>query len=385
MKKITDSILYVGVDDAALDLFEGQYVVPEGMCYNSYVILDSKTVVMDSVDSRKGDEWLTNVREALAGRSADYLVVQHMEPDHSGTIAQLVEAYPGITIVGNARTFDMLKAFTGIDAPNKLVIKEGDTLTTGAHTFTFVMAPMVHWPEVFVTYDAADKALFSADAFGKFGVIDADKDDWTCEARRYYFNICGKYGVQVQALLKKMTALDVQRILPLHGPLLESNIDFYVGKYDVWSSYAPEDKGVLVAYASIHGNTARVAQEIAARLEAKGIKVATTDLSRDDQAEAIEDAFRYDRMVVAASSYDGGIFPPMYDFLIHLKWKNYQKRRVAIVENGSWAPVAGKRMSEMIAELKDVTLVGDILTIRSAMKPTDEPALAALVEAVAGA
>ncbi|MBR6286762.1 MAG: FprA family A-type flavoprotein [Bacteroidaceae bacterium] len=385
MKKITDSILYVGVDDADLDLFEGQYVVPEGMCYNSYVILDNKTVVMDSVDSRKGDEWLANVREALAGRSADYLVVQHMEPDHSGTIAQLVEAYPGITIVGNARTFDMLKAFTGIDAPNKLVIKEGDTLTTGAHTLTFIMAPMVHWPEVFVTYDSADKALFSADAFGKFGVIDADKDDWTCEARRYYFNICGKYGVQVQALLRKMTALDVQRILPLHGPLLESNLDFYVGKYDVWSSYAPEDKGVLVAYASIHGNTARVAQEIASRLEAKGIKVATTDLSRDDQAEAIEDAFRYDRMVVAASSYDGGIFPPMYDFLIHLKWKNYQKRRVAIVENGSWAPVAGKRMAEMIAELKDVTLVGDILTIRSAMKPTDEPALAALVEAVAGA
>lgn len=385
MKNVTDSIVYIGVDDKDIDLFEGQYVVPDGMCYNSYVILDSKTVIMDTVDQRKGEEWLANVEEALAGRSADYLVVQHMEPDHSGTVARLMEKYPAITVVGNAKTFDMLKAFTGKEPSSKLLIKDGDTLTTGAHTLTFVMAPMVHWPEVFVTYDSTDHILFAADAFGKFGVIDADKDDWTCEARRYYFNICGKYGLQVQSLLKKAATLDIQKILPLHGPILESNLSFYLDKYNVWSSYTPEDKGVLVAYASIHGNTAHVAKEICARLEAKGEKVAITDLSRDDQAEAIEDAFRYDRMVLCASTYDAGIFPPMHDFLMHLKWKNYQNRRVALVENGSWAPVAGKRMAELLAEMKNITIVGETLTIRSAMHDADLPALEALVEAVSKA
>ncbi len=367
--KITDSIKYIGVDDKTIDLFESQYVVPNGVSYNSYVILDEKVAVMDTVDARKTDEWLANLEVALDGRDVDYLVVSHMEPDHASNIQRLAEKYPNVKVVGNAKTFAMIPQFFDIDLSDRsVVVKEGDTLNLGAHTLQFFMAPMVHWPEVMVAYEQSEKILFSADGFGKFGALDAD-EAWTCEARRYYFNIVGKYGAQVQALLKKAATLDIQMICPLHGPILKEDLGYYIGKYDIWSKYNPEDEGVFIAYASIHGNTAKAAKKLAEMLEAKGAKrVAIADLSRDDMAEAVEDAFRHDKLVVACSTYDGGLFPCMEDFLLHLKAKNFQKRTVGIMENGSWAPMAGKKMREILEGLKDITICEPVVTIKSTMK-----------------
>lgn len=366
---ITDTVKYIGADDKDIDLFESQYVVPNGVSYNSYVILDEKVAVMDTVDARRGEEWLGNLEQALGGRNVDYLVVSHMEPDHAANIQKLAEKYPKMVVVGNAKTFPMLGQFFDIDLSGRsLTVAEGDTLKLGSHELTFVMAPMVHWPEVMVSYESSEKILFSADGFGKFGALDTE-EDWACEARRYYFNIVGKYGAQVQALLKKAAGLDIQTICPLHGPILKENLEYYIGKYQVWSSYEPEDEGILVAYASIHGHTAAAAKKLKEILEAKGAKkVAITDLSRDDMAEAIEDAFRYDKMVLAAASYDGGMFPCMEDFLHHLKSKTYRKRTVALMENGSWAPVAAKSMKTLLEQMKDITICDKVVTIRSAMK-----------------
>ena len=367
--KITDSILYIGVDDKTIDLFESQYVVPNGISYNSYLILDDKVTVMDTVDMRATDEWLANLEQALNGRTVDYLVVSHMEPDHAGNIQRLVEKYPEIQIVGNAKTFAMIPQFFDVDISNRsIVVKEGDTLSLGKHTLQFFMAPMVHWPEVMVAYEQSEKILFSADGFGKFGALDTD-EPWTCEARRYYFNIVGKYGMQVQALLKKAATLDIQMICPLHGPILKEDLGYYIGKYDIWSKYEQEDEGVFIAYASIHGNTAKAAKKLAEMLEEKGAKrVAIADLARDDMAEAVEDAFRHDKLVVASATYDGGLFPCMEDFLLHLKAKNYQKRTVAIMENGSWGPMAAKKMREILEQMKDITICEPVVTIKSTMK-----------------
>lgn len=366
---ITDNIKYIGADDKDIDLFESQYVVPNGVSYNSYVILDDKVAVMDTVDARRGEEWLKNLEQTLDGRDVDYLVVSHMEPDHAANVQKIAEKYPKMIVVGNAKTFPMLGQFFDIDLSERsLVVKEGDTLNLGSHELTFVMAPMVHWPEVMVSYESSEKILFSADGFGKFGALDTE-EDWACEARRYYFNIVGKYGAQVQALLKKAAGLDIQMICPLHGPILKENLEYYIGKYQVWSSYEPEDEGILVAYASIHGHTAEAAKKLKEILEAKGAKkVAITDLSRDDMAEAIEDAFRYDKMVLAAATYDGGIFPCMEDFLHHLKSKTYRKRTVALMENGSWAPIAAKNMRALLEQMKDITVCDKVVTIKSAMK-----------------
>ena len=366
---ITDSILYVGVDDKTLDLFESQYIIPNGVSYNSYVILDEKVTVMDTVDARATDEWLSNLETALAGRDVDYLVVSHMEPDHASNIKNLMDKYPNLKVVGNAKTFAMIPQFFDVDISDRTVsVKEGDTLCLGKHTLQFFMAPMVHWPEVMVTYEQTEKILFSADGFGKFGALDAD-EAWTCEARRYYFNIVGKYGAQVQALLKKAATLDIQMICPLHGPILKEDLGYYIGKYDIWSKYEPEDEGVFIAYASIHGNTAKAAKKLAEMLEEKGAKrVAIADLSRDDMAEAVEDAFRHSKLVVASSTYDGGLFPCMEDFLAHLKAKNYQKRTVAMIENGSWAPVAAKKMREYFEGMKAIEICDPVVTIKSTMK-----------------
>ena len=366
---ITDSILYVGVDDKTIDLFESQYVVPNGISYNSYVILDEKVALMDTVDSRATEEWLDNLDKALDGRSVDYLVVSHMEPDHAGNIKNLIDRYPDMQIVGNAKTFAMIPQFFDVDITEKSVtVKEGDTLSLGKHTLQFFMAPMVHWPEVMVAYEQSEKILFSADGFGKFGALDTD-EAWTCEARRYYFNIVGKYGAQVQALLKKAATLDIQMICPLHGPILKEDLGYYIGKYDIWSKYEPEDEGVFIAYASIHGNTAKVAKKLAEMLEEKGAKrVAIADLARDDMAEAVEDAFRHDKLVVASSTYDGGLFPCMEDFLSHLKAKNFQKRTVALMENGTWAPMAAKKMREYLEGMKEINICEPVVTIKSAMK-----------------
>ena len=367
--KVTDTILYIGADDHDLDLFESQYVIPNGISYNSYVILDEKVTVMDTIDARKTDEWLANLEAALAGRSVDYLVVQHMEPDHAASIQVLMDKYPEMTVVGNAKTFAMIPQFFDVDLTGRMhVVKEGDTLNIGSHTLQFFMAPMVHWPEVMVTYEQSEKILFSADGFGKFGALDAE-EDWTCEARRYYFNIVGKYGMQVQALLKKAATLDIAMICPLHGPILKEDLGFYIGKYDIWSKYEPEDEGVFIAYASIHGNTAKAAKKLAEILKEKGAKrVVVADLSRDDMAEAVEDAFRHDKLVVAASTYDGGLFPCMEDFLLHLKAKSYQKRTVALMENGSWAPQAGRKMREILENMKNIEIVEPMVTIKSTMK-----------------
>ena len=385
---ISDAVKFIGVDDKTIDLFESQYVVPEGVSYNSYLILDEKVALMDTVDVRGMKEWEKNLTETLAGRKVDYLVIQHLEPDHAGSIGRLLELYPDVTLVGNAKTFAMLPQFFDID-PNvkKLTVAEGDTLSLGNHTLTFVMAPMVHWPEVMVTYESTEKILFSADGFGKFGALDSeDEEGWACEARRYYFNIVGKYGAPVQALLKKAANLDIQTICPLHGPVLKENLGYYIGLYDTWSSYRPEDKGVLVAYASIHGNTAKAAEKFAEMLRAKGVeKVVVSDLAREDMAEVIEDAFRYDRMVVAGASYDGGVFPCMQDFLHHLQSKAYQNRTVGIIENGSWGPTAGRTMKAILETMKNVTIVDPIVTIKSAMKESDMPALEALADAIANA
>lgn len=366
--KITDSILYIGADDKTLDLFESQYVVPKGVSYNSYVILDDKIAIMDTVDARKTEEWLSNVEQALEGREPAYLVVSHMEPDHAASIQVLMERYPQMQVVGNAKTFAMLPQFFHVDLTGKMVVvKEGDTLELGAHTLQFFMAPMVHWPEVMVVYEQSEKILFSADSFGKFGALDAD-EAWTCEARRYYFNIVGKYGAQVQAVLKKAATLDIQMICPLHGPILKEDLGYYIGKYDIWSKYEPEDEGVFIAYASIHGNTAKAAKKLAEMLEEKGAKrVVIADLSRDDMAEAVEDAFRHDKLVVASSTYDGGLFPCMEDFLLHLKAKNYQKRTVALMENGSWAPQAAKKMTAILETMKEITICEPVVTIKSTM------------------
>jgi len=378
---ITDSVLYIGVDDKTLDLFESQYIIPNGISYNSYVILDEKVAVMDTADARVTEEWLANLETALKGRVVDYLVVSHMEPDHASNIQRLLEKYPAMQVIGNAKTFAMIPQFFDVDITNRsIVVKEGDTLELGKHTLQFFMAPMVHWPEVMVTYEQSEKILFSADGFGKFGALDTD-EAWTCEARRYYFNIVGKYGTQVQALLKKAQTLDIQMICPLHGPILKEDLGYYINKYDIWSKYEPEDEGVFIAYASIHGNTAKAAKKLAEMLEEKGAKrVAIADLSRDDMAEAVEDAFRHDKLVVAASTYDGGVFPCMEDFLLHLKAKNYQKRTVAIVENGSWAPMAGKKMREMLESMKDITICEPIVTIKSTMKESNIKEMEELVE-----
>lgn len=385
MKDITisESIKYIGADDKTIDLFESQYIVPNGVSYNSYVILDEKVVVMDTVDKRATDRWFANLDNALNGREVDYLVVSHMEPDHAGNIQKLLEKFPNAKIVGNAKTFAMISQFFTLNVDDReVVVKEGEELSVGTHTLQFLMAPMVHWPEVMVTYEQSEKILFSADGFGKFGALDTD-EDWTCEARRYYFNIVGKYGAQVQALLKKASALDIQMICPLHGPILKENLAYYIGKYDVWSSYRPEDEGVLVAYASIHGNTAQAAKMLAEMLKEKGApKVAVTDLSRDDMAEAVEDAFRYSKMVVAASSYDAGVFPVMEDFLLHLKAKNYQSRKVAIVENGSWAPSAGRCMKAILENMKNVELCENIVTIKSTLKPENVKQLEELADSI---
>ena len=381
---ITNDIVYIGVDDTDLDLFESQYVIPNGISYNSYLIKDEKIAIMDTADYRKMDEWLTNLRAALADRTPDYLVVQHMEPDHAGCIATIVDEYPAIKVVASARAIQMLpQFFEGKDfSQNTIAVKEGDTLSLGAHTLQFFMAPMVHWPEVMVTYDQKDKVVFSADGFGKFGAL-SHEEDWACEARRYYFNICGKYGAQVQALLKKLATLDVECICPLHGPILKENLGYYIGLYDTWSKYEVETEGVLVAYASIHGGTAAAANLMADILREKGAKkVAVADLSRDDMAEAIEDAFRMDKMIVAAASYDGGVFPAMHDFLHHLQIKSYQKRRVGIIENGSWAPCAGRVMRGMLEQMKNVDIVEPMVTILSRMKQSDRAALEALADAI---
>lgn len=367
--KVTDSILYIGADDKTIGLFESQYVVPNGISYNSYVILDEKVAVMDTVDARKTDEWLANLDSALGGRDVDYLVVSHMEPDHASNIQALAEKFPGMQVVGNAKTFSMISQFFDIDLTGRsMTVKEGDSLSLGSHTLNFYMAPMVHWPEVMVTYESSEKVFFSADGFGKFGALDTE-EDWACEARRYYFNIVGKYGAQVQALLKKAAALDIWIICPLHGPILKENLGYYIEKYDTWSSYRPEDEGVLVACASIHGNTAKAAAKLAKILEAKGAKkVVLTDLARCDIAEAVEDAFRYDKMVTLCATYDGGLFPCMEEFLHHLKSKAYQKRKVALVENGSWAPMAAKLMRGIFEGMKEIEVCEKTVSIRSAMK-----------------
>ena len=389
IKSLTPEIKYVGVDDLDLDLFESQYDVPEGMSYNSYVILDDKVAVMDTVDARKAADWLENLEEALGGRKPDYLVVQHMEPDHSGAILELTQRYPDIRIVATAKALTFLGQFFDGRTFNTTAVKEGDTLELGAHTLQFILAAMVHWPEVMVTFDRKDKILFAADAFGKFGALSKcgyfgeEDDDWACEARRYYFNICGKYGAPVQVLLKKVLPLAPAILAPLHGPILRENLGEYVGLYQTWSSYGVETEGVFVACASIHGGTMVAAEKMKEILLAKGCpKVALADLTRDDQAEAVEDAFRYGKMVLLAASYDGGLFSPAYSFIHTLQMKAWQKRKVALVENGTWAPSAGKVMKELFGAMKDVEIVGDLVTLHSRMKDSDLPALEALADAI---
>ncbi len=381
--KISDGIRYIGVDDRDIDLFESQYAVPNGIAYNSYLIMDEKIAVMDTVDRRGQKEWEQKLVRELGGRTPDYLVISHLEPDHAGSMARLMELFPDITLVSNAKTFSMLPQFFTAPAGEKTItVKEGDMLSLGVHTLKFFMAPMVHWPEVMVTYEESEKTLFSADGFGKFGALDTD-EDWACEARRYYFNICGKYGMPVQALLKKAAALDIQRICPLHGPILEENIGYYIDLYNTWSSYTPENKGVLIAYASIHGNTGKAAEKLAELIRAKGEeKVVVSDLAREDMAEVIEDAFRYDRMVLAAASYDASVFPCMQTFLSKLQVKAYQKRTVAILENGSWAPTAAKTMKAMLEPMRDITLLDPVVTIKSTLKDENMADMEALAEAV---
>ncbi len=381
---ISESIKYIGVDDRETDLFEGQYIIPNGVSYNSYVIFDEKIAVMDTVDKIATDKWVENLEKALNGKAPDYLVISHMEPDHASNVKLFAEKYPNAKLVGNAKTFAYMPQFFNLNVDDrKVVVKEGDTLELGQHTLSFVMAPMVHWPEVMVTYDSKDKVLFSADGFGKFGALDAD-EDWTCEARRYYFNIVGKYGAQVQALLKKTASLDIQTICPLHGPILNENLSYYIDKYDIWSSFRPEDKGVMIAYGSMHGNTKQAALELKALLEERGVqKVAVADLTRDDMAEAIEDAFRYDRLVVACPTYDGALFPAVEDFLYHLKIKNYQSRRVALIENGTWAPMAGKKMKEYFEGMKNITLCDTVVTVKSTLNEASAEQLKALADELA--
>ena len=369
MKNLKD-IIYIGVDDLDVDLFEGQYTVPEGMAYNSYIILDEKIAVMDTVDKAKVDEWLAKLAAALDGKAPDYLVISHMEPDHSAGIARFCEKYPTATVVGSAKAFQMLRNFYGTTPSGTLAVKEGDTLSLGAHTLRFIAAPMIHWPEVMMSYDEKDKILFAADAFGKFGALCNETDDWTCEARRYYFNIVGKYGAQVQAVLKKLAGVELRAICPLHGPVLEENLGYYVDLYDKWSSYTPEDKGTLIAYAGVYGNTRAAALALAEELRRRGEKVSVMDLARSDMAEAVEDAFRYDKTVFAATTLDGGIFPVMEEFIRHLKAKNFQNRKVGIIENGSWAPMSGKLMRALLEEQKGITVMPTVITLLSSV-PAD--------------
>lgn len=384
---ISEKIRYVGVGDKEIDLFESQYAVPHGVTYNSYVILDEKTALMDTVDLRAVDTWMQNIKEVLGQRKLDYLVIQHLEPDHSGSIGKIIEEYPDVKLVGSAKMFQMLPQFFDIpESVEKITVAEKGTLELGSHTLTFVMAPMVHWPEVMVSYESAEKVLFSADGFGTFGTLDEQEEDWACEARRYYFNIVGKYGAAVQTLLKKAAALSIETIAPLHGTVLKENLSYYIGLYDTWSSYQPESKGVFIPYASIHGNTAQTAERFAEILREKGEeKVVLCDLSRDDMAEAVEDAFRYDRMVLAAASYDAGVFLCMQDFLNHLQSKAYQNRTVGLIENGSWAPSAGRTMKVALETMKEVHILEPMVTIRSTMKDTDLSVMEELAEAVRNA
>ncbi len=388
--KVTEEIFYIGADDETIDLFESQYAVPEGVSYNSYVIMDEKIAVMDTVDKRKTEEWLEKLEVVLGERTPDYLIISHLEPDHASSMEALAEKYPAMKLVGNAKTFQMFGNFFSMDVEaRKVVVKEGDTLSLGKHELSFYMAPMVHWPEVMVEYEKTEKILFSADGFGKFGALrikenpaEAKKEDWACEARRYYFNIVGKYGAPVQALLKKAANLDIQMICPLHGPVLKENLEYYIEKYNTWSSYEPEDKGILIAYASIHGNTKAAVLQLA-KILGETQKVILADLSRADMSEVIEDAFRYDRMVVASPTYDGGMFPVMEDFLRHLKAKAYQKRRVGIIENGSWAPMAAKYMSQLLGEMKEIQVLEPVVTIQSVLKEDSQEAMEALAAALA--
>lgn len=369
MKDVTISknVIYIGADDKDIDLFEGQYIVPNGISYNSYLIKDEKNVVMDTVDKRKSEEWINNLDKELNGEKVDYLVISHLEPDHSYNIGVLAEKFPDMKLIGNAKTFALLPQFFDIKnlEERKVVVEEGTEINLGKHTLQFFMAPMVHWPEVMVVYEKTEKILFTADGFGKFGALDTE-EDWDCEARRYYFNIVGKYGLQVQALLKKAARLDIKMICPLHGPILKENLEHYIEKYDIWSSYKPEDDGVFIAYASIHGNTAEAAKKLAKILEKKGAKkVSMADLTRDDMAEAVEDAFRYDKVILAASSYNFGLFPPMEQFLHHLVGKNYQKRKVGIIENGTWAPSAARCMKELLDKMTEIEICDPIVTIKT--------------------
>ena len=379
---ISDSILYVGADDKTLDIFESQYPIPNGVSYNSYVILDEKVAVMDTVDKRATDTWFENLAREFGDRKPDYLVVSHMEPDHAANIKNFAERYPETKIVGNAKTFAMMGQFFEMDlTERKVLVKEGETLSLGSHTLQFFMAPMVHWPEVMVTYEQSEKILFSADGFGKFGALDAE-EEWAEEAARYYLNIVGKYGVQVQGLLKKASGLDIRMICPLHGPILKENLGYYIDKYQTWSTYQPEKHGVMVAYASIHGNTAQAAEEMAELLRANGEEVEVFDLSRTDVSLAVRKAFYYDRMVLAAATYDGGVFPCMEEFLLHLKSKNFQKRTVGLIENGSWAPLAGKIMRGILEPMKDVHVLEQVVTIKSAVYEDTKEAMKAMAEAL---
>ena len=369
---IAPDVLYIGADDTELDLFEGQYAIPEGISYNSYLILDEKVAVLDTIDARKTNEWMDSLKQALDGRRPDYLVVHHMEPDHSANVKLALDTWPDMTVVCSAKAQQMIARFFGVSLPAErvMIVKDGDTLPLGAHTLRFFTAPMVHWPEVLMSYEEKEGLLFSADAFGKFGALSYDDPEgWACEARRYYFNIVGKYGAQVQMVLKKLAGLNIRKICPLHGPVLDTDLDYYLQTYHTWSSYEPEDKGIFIAYCSLHGNTEEAALKLASILKSDyDVKVSTSDLRRDDMAEAVEDAFRYDRLVLAAPTYDGGVMPVMEEFIRHLQSKNYQNRRVALIENGTWAPMAAKKMREMLETLKNITLIDPVVTVESTVK-----------------
>ena len=381
MFKVTEDIIYVGVNDHEVDLFEGQYDVPNGMAYNSYVVLDEKVAVFDTVDAHFKDEWLANLEEAFAGRTPDYLIVQHMEPDHAANIANFAEKYPEAKIVGNAKTFPMMKQFFGTDfADRQVIVKEGETLSTGKHNLTFVMAPMVHWPEVMMTYDTTDKIFFSADAFGKFGALDVE-EEWDCEARRYYIGIVGKYGPMVQKLFGKVGSLEIKAICPLHGPVLTENLEHYLNLYNIWSSYQVETEGTVIAYTSVYGNTKKAVELLAEKLKEEGCpKVVVTDLARDDMAEAVEDAFRYGKLILATTTYNGDIFPFMKEFINHLTERNYQNRTIGFVENGSWTPMAAKIMKAAFEKSKNITFADTTVTIRSAVDETSEAQISALAK-----
>lgn len=378
---ITNDIRYIGVNDHDIDLFEGQYIVPEGMAYNSYVIIDEKIAVMDTVSADFGEEWLANLENVLAGRKPDYLIIHHMEPDHSANIDKFISAYPEAAVVGNAKTFEMIDQFFGSGlCKNKLAVKNGDTLSLGRHELTFLFAPMVHWPEVMMSYDGADKALFSADAFGKFGALDCQDKEWDCEARRYYMGIVGKYGMQVQAVLKKAAALDIKMICPLHGPVLTGDLSHYMSLYDIWSSYGVESDGVCIAYTSVYGNTKRAAELLAKKLEERGCKAAISDLARCDMAEAVEDAFRYGKLVLATTTYNADIFPFMRQFIDHLTERNYQNRTIGFIENGTWAPAAAKIMKAMFEKSKNINYIDTTVTLRSAMTEENAEAIDRMAE-----